>query len=100
MQCKGDTALPFPPILLCGETGNWVLDALDPIEARDGVEAEVEADCIDMGREDMRDPGEETVGYSTGRSSTSIESIKSRLLLKRFAWMSGFGNEDWGSRRR
>ena len=55
---------------------------------RDGVEAEVEADCMDMGREDRRDPGEELEGYSAGISSTSIESIKSRLLLNRFAYRS------------
>lgn len=41
-----------------------------------------------MGREDGRDPGEEFVGYSAGMSSTSIESMKSRLLLNRFAYRS------------
>lgn len=66
--------------------GSCELEALEPIEARDGVDADVEADMTDIGREGKRDPGEEIELRSTGRSSTSIESMKSRLLLNRFAW--------------
>lgn len=70
-----------------GETGAYELPALDPIEASDGVEVEV-AEKVD-GREEYDMPlefGDADKGYSAGRSSTSIESIKSRLLLKSLAW--------------
>jgi len=64
--------------------GIWVLETLDPKEAREGVEADVEADMTEVGR-DRREPEDEPVKSSTGMSSTSIESMKSRLLLKRLA---------------
>jgi hypothetical protein len=70
-----------------GETGAYELAALEPIEASDGVEVEV-AEKVD-GREEYDMPlefGDADRGYSAGRSSTSMESIKSRLLLKSLAW--------------
>ena len=73
--------------MLCGDTGRCALELLEPMEVREGVDADVEAEIMDVGR-DRRDPGENPVGLSTGMSSTSIESMKSRLLLKRLASIS------------
>ena len=55
---------------LFGDMGRCALELDEPIDAMEGVEAEAEADVMDMGRRDSGDPGR----YSAGTSSTSIES--------------------------
>lgn len=52
-----------------GEMGSWEDEALDPIEAREGVEADV-VEKVDIGREGIP----EGLVSSAGMSSTSKES--------------------------
>lgn len=73
MQCKGLSEAGCGPV---GETGMAEVDAAEDMDVRLGVDVEVD-DKDDIGREEYdmgREAGGE-VGYSAGRSSTSIESM-------------------------